>query len=142
MNDTELLERFLAGTLDSFPHRDHVRVAFVLLGSNGFDEATRVLSERIRAMAAAGGDPTKFHVTRSEAWMHLIGSARARDSTASGSEEFLQRHPELLRSGLLDDYYSADLLRSDAARSGFVEPDLAPLALAAVGALEDGAEPA
>ena len=89
--------------------------------------ATRKLSERIRVMAAAGGHPEKFHVTRTKAWMHLIDSARAKNSHTSDSEEFLARYPELVRSGLLDEYYSADLLLSDAARAGFIEPDLAPL---------------
>ena len=127
MNDAELVEGFLAGTLDAFPHRDHVRVGFLLLDTNGFDAATRVLSDRIRVMASASGDPAKFHVTRTEAWMHLIDSARRTEVTTGGSEAFLERHPELLRSSLLDDYYSADVLRSDAARARFIEPDLTPL---------------
>ena len=62
MEDKELLTGFLAGTLASFPHRDHVRTAYLLLGSYDFDE-----------------------------------------------------------------YCSPDVLRSDAARMSFLEPDLAPL---------------
>jgi hypothetical protein len=127
MEDKELLAGFLAGTLASFPHRDHVRTAYLLLGSSNFVEATRVLSDRIRVMAAEGGNPEKFHETRTVAWMHLIDRARSDDQAPASSDEFLQRHPELLRSSLLDEYYSQDRLTSDAARASFLEPDLSAL---------------
>jgi hypothetical protein len=127
MNDSALVEGFLRGTLESFPHRDHVRTAYLLLSVHDFEEATRILSDRIRAMAAAGGDPDKFHVTRTVAWMRLIDLARTDDRAVATSNEFLQLHPELLQSNLLDAYYSGELLRSPDARARFVEPDLAPL---------------
>jgi hypothetical protein len=127
VQDAELTQRFLAGTLDSFAHRDHVRVGFLLLCANEFDEATLILSNRIRAMAAAAGDPNKFHATRTTAWMHLIESRRMAGSPPGDSEAFLRSHPELLRSSLLNDYYSAELLRSDGARAQYVQPDLAAL---------------
>ena|ERR1019366_3494888 len=127
MEDVELAERFLAGTLSSFSHRDHVRVAYLLLCSHEFDDATLLLSNRIRAMAAASGKTDKFHVTRTVAWMRLIDSARSTDQASPNSEEFLLRHRELLRSTLLDEFYSSELLGSDVARARYVEPDNAPL---------------
>ena len=127
MNDTELLAGFLAGTLESFPHRDHVRTAYLLLESRGFDEATIVLSDRIRAMAVAGGQPDKFHTTRTVAWMRLVAAAIEPDAAALTSDEFLLRRPHLLDSGLLNQYYSAELLGSLQSRARFVEPDLSPL---------------
>ena len=127
MQDRDLVDGFLQGTLDSFGHREHVRVAFLLLGENDFETALQVISDRIRAMAVAGGDPTKFHATRTQAWLLLVDAARKTDSTTHDSEAFLARHPRLLRSSLLDEYYSSELLRSDAARANYVEPDLAPL---------------
>jgi hypothetical protein len=127
MQDRTLVDGFLAGTLDSFGHREHVRVAFLLLHEDCFDTAVQVFSDRIRAMAVAGGDPTKFHATRTKAWLLLVDEARKTDSTTHDSEAFLARHPLLLRSSLLDEYYSSELLRSDAARANYVEPDLAPL---------------
>jgi hypothetical protein len=128
MNDADLLEGFLSGTLDSFPHRDHVRTAYLLLGAHDFDTATDVLSDRIRAMAAAAGQPDKFHTTRTVAWMRLVALASEIDGPHSSSDDFLVRQPELLNSRLLDVYYSPDLLNSSDARARFVEPDLAPLA--------------
>jgi hypothetical protein len=127
MQDRDLVDGFLQGTLDSFGHREHVRVAFLLLDEHGFDTALQVISDRIRAMAVAGGDPTKFHATRTQAWLQLVDAARKADSTTTDSEAFLARHPFLLRSSLLDEYYSSGLLRSDAARESFIEPDLVPL---------------
>ena len=127
MNDNDLVDRFLSGTLASFSHRDHVRVGFLLLSMQDFDDTTQIVSDRIRAMAAAVGDTSKFHVTRTVAWLHLIDSARSTGPNPPDSESFLNDHPELLRSGLLDDHYSAELLRSPAARAEFLAPDLAPL---------------
>lgn len=127
MDDSGLLEGFLAGTLESFPHRDHLRTAYVLLTQHDLDEATRILSDRIRAMAAKGGDPDKFHVTRTVAWMRVVDLARQNVPATATSDEFLQLHPELLQSNLLDTYYSGELIRSPDARARFVEPDLTPL---------------
>jgi len=39
MNDLDLVTAFERGTLTAFPHRDHVRVAWILLEREGFDGA-------------------------------------------------------------------------------------------------------
>jgi hypothetical protein len=127
MKDSELLQCFLAGELDAFPHRDHVRTAYLLLQNHGLEETTSILSDRIKAMAAAGGDPDKFHVTRTVAWMRLVDLTRVDAPATATSDEFLRMHPQLLQSDLLDTYYSGELLRSPDARARFVEPDLATL---------------
>jgi hypothetical protein len=51
------------------------------------------------------------------------------DSTpaCAGFAEFIARNPVLLDSKVMLSHYSAEVLFSDEARAGFVEPDLAPI---------------
>jgi len=72
-------------------------------------------------MAAASGNPGKYHETRTVAWARLVVDARA--GFEGDFDAFLARHPEFVRRDLLDDYYSPELLNSDAARLAFVDPD-------------------
>lgn len=126
-SDPDLLSGFRSGTLRAFPHEDHLRIVYLLVGECGPDEALAQVSAGIRAMAAAAGLSEKFHVTRTIAWTRLVAAAVARDAAlgapASDSADFLSRHPELLRRDLLDDYYDAGRLSSPEARADWVEPD-------------------
>ncbi len=131
LDDDALLAGFTADTLTSFSHDDHVRVAWLLCTRSGTSaEALEAMTTGIRAMAASRGLSDKFHATRTAAWLALVDAA-AHDTAgappAADSQAFLARHPELLDRAALDAYYSAGLLNSDAARAGFVAPDLAPL---------------
>ena len=121
MDDTELLARFEAGTLPSFPHEDHVRTVYLLVVRDGAADALLQVSAGIRAMAQANGRPGAFHVTRTEAWTRIVAAAAAEPQD---SREFLAEHPELLRRDLLDDYYAPGRLTTDEARERFMEPDV------------------
>ena len=119
MSDDELLDGFERGTLAAFPHEDHLRVAFLLTRRDGVDAAIERMSRRIRAMAIAGGDAAKFHVSRTVAWVRIVDACRA-----GSFEQLLTEHPELLRRDLLDDYYEPGVLTGTEARARFVEPTL------------------
>ena len=125
IDDDELLARFAANTLPGFPHEEHVHVVFVKTARANLDETIEFMRAGIRAMAAAGGDPGKYHDTRTVAWVRIIAAARA--GFAGGFDDFLAVHPELVRRDLLGDYYSDAVLTSDAARASFTEPDLREL---------------
>ena len=126
-SDPDLLNGFRSGTLRAFPHEDHLRVVYLLVGELGPDEALVEVSAGIRAMAAAAGLSEKFHLTRTIAWTRLVAAAVARDAesgaTATDSAGFLARHPELLRRDLLEEYYDPGRLTSPEARAGWVEPE-------------------
>lgn len=125
MDDPDLVAAFERGTLRAFPHRDHVRVAWILLEREGYEDAVAAMTGGIRRMAIAAGLLAKYHETRTVAWMKLIDAARTPSSATS--TEFVMSRPGLLRSTLLDDHYSAEVLGSPEARSRFVEPDRSPL---------------
>ncbi|MCA0217641.1 MAG: hypothetical protein LCH43_09830 [Actinobacteria bacterium] len=125
MNDLDLVTAFERGTLTSFPHREHVRVAWILLERDGYDRAVAAMTGGIRRMAIAAGLLSKYHETRTTAWMRLINDART--ELFSSSSDFVDHRPALLRPDRLNDHYSAGRLASDEARTAFVEPDLTPL---------------
>lgn len=125
IDDNQLLERFATNTLPAFPHEEHLHVVFVKSARAAPDETLAFMRAGIRAMAAAGGDPAKYHETRTTAWVGLIVVARS--GFGGTFDKFLIAHPELVRRDLLSDYYSDEVLTSDAARAGFVAADLRSL---------------
>ncbi len=125
LDDDALLAGFTAGRLRAFSHDDHVRVAWLLCTRADADGLDAMVAG-IRALAAAAGLERKFHATRTVAWYALVAAAATR-TPAADSTEFLAQHPDLRDRAALDRYYSPERLRSTAARTAFVAPDLAPL---------------
>ena len=92
----------------AFDHGAHLAMALEYLrASPSFDEAAARMEETLRAKASAAGVPEKYHHTVTLFWMRMI--ARLMDK-------------ELPLS-----YYSPERLLSEAARLGWLEPDLRPL---------------
>ena len=125
MTDAEFLHRFEHHALDSFSHRDHVRVAYAYARRGGVDAAVAG-ARRIRALAAAAGDAGKYHETLTVAWARVIAHLAERHPAPSFSA-FLDAHPQLENRGLLFAHYSRERLFGADARARFVEPDLRPL---------------
>ena len=130
MTDHEFAERLEGCTLSSadFNHAGHVRLAWIYLQQLPFDEAVARTCATIRRYATHLGAQGKFHCTVTEALMALLRAGGAADRAVAW-EEFLQRNAALLADAraALARHYTSALLDSDAARSGFVAPDLAPL---------------
>ena len=92
----------------AFDHGAHLALALEYLrASASFDDAAARMEEALRVKASAAGVPEKYHHTVTLFWMRMI--VRLMDK-------------ELPRS-----YYSSERLFSDAARLGWLEPDLKPL---------------
>ena len=113
---------FAAG---SFHHRDHVRVAWVLLERASVMDTLSRFTSGLRRLAAAAGKPQVYHETITCAYVILVQERRA----ARGAEEwpaFAARNADLLAwkpSVLETKYYREDTLWSDRARASFVLPD-------------------
>jgi hypothetical protein len=135
-DDAGFLADFESGKLEKakFKHRDHVRLAWILLRVSETAEARARVERGIRAFATLHGVPGLFHVTVTEAWMRVV----RRTMAVAPAEEWVEvplsfdtwisSHAELLDGGLLARHYSDAVLKSDAARVGWVEPDLRPIA--------------
>lgn len=128
-SDEVFLRSFEACTLpaERFGHREHVRVAWLYLRRFAYEEALTKMAEHVRRYAAANGVPGKYHHTLTVLWMKLIARAIAQDPRED-FDAFLRAHPHLLDKGTPGRHYSPSRLQSAAARAGWVEPDLHPLA--------------
>ena len=125
--DEALLAGFESARLAprEFGHREHIRAAFLCLANDDFGEAAVRFRRALRRFAAAHGVPGRYHETLTWAWLALVNE-RAHGASFAGSEDFLRRHPELLRhpGGLLSRYYDvAAISSSERAKQVFLLPD-------------------
>ena len=129
MSDDAFLRAFEECQLDpaKFHHADHVRLAWLYVHRHGASAAEALLLDGIRKFAQHAGAPGKFVHTTTIAWTRLVAAAQQNGPTANNFSEWIQLHPQLLDINLLARYYSPGRLQTPAARSGWIEPDLAPL---------------
>lgn len=127
--DEEFLAAFEDLTLpkEEFSHRQHVRLAWICLGRDRFDEASRRVVQGIQRFAAHHGATGLYHETITQAWLRLVADGRRRQPGAASFEAFLAANPQLSGKGALEPYYEPATLMSDEARARFVAPDRAPL---------------
>ncbi|MGW9120305.1 hypothetical protein ACWGRV_27455 [Streptomyces sp. NPDC055663] len=108
-----------------FGHREHVHLTWLAVRRFGTRVAVGLVSDGIQRTARYAGAPQKYHATVSRAWVELVGHHAAEcgddDFTA-----FADRHPVLLDKRLLTRFYRPATLAGSQARTGWVEPDLAP----------------
>jgi len=111
------------GALDPamFPHPEHVRLGYEMLGRYPFGEAVARFSRGLRLLAAKGGRPEVYHETITVASLALIGERRARAKNADWCE-FKTNNSDLLDKRCLERWYEAEQLGSDLARQTFCLP--------------------
>ncbi len=78
----------------------------------------------IQAFAKHHGAGGKYHHTITVAWMRLVRHAASSAPPAPDFNTFAAAHAHLFNPRLLEVYYSKARLQSDAARHGWIEPDL------------------
>ena len=120
----DLLAAFEEGRIDTprFGHREHLRVAYLMLRKHDFLDATCRYARMIEKLAKAAGAPKKFNVTITVAFMSLIAERMA-ESVSDDDTGFLAANPDLLEKQVLASLYSRERLASDLARSAFLLPD-------------------
>ncbi|MFC9752404.1 hypothetical protein [Streptomyces sp. NPDC056921] len=115
----------VTATAGKFGHREHVHLTWLAVRRFGTHAAVGLVSDGIQRTARYAGAPQKYHATVSRAWVELVGHHAAErgddDFTA-----FADRHPVLLDKRLLTRFYRPATLAGSQARTGWVEPDLAP----------------
>lgn len=127
MSDDELIAAFERGEVPDggFHHAQHVRVAWCYLRAHPLPDALVRFTGRLRAFAAAQGQPQLYHETITVAFVLVIAERLGGEPTAAAWESFAARHPDLLawKPSVLDRYYTPETLWSDRARASFVMPD-------------------
>ena len=123
MRDREFVAAFEACTLppDEFPHRGHVRLAWLYLREAPLLETLPRFSEGLKRYAASLGAAGKYHETVTWAFLFLIHE-RMQQSAAETFDEFAAANEDLF-GPILERYYTSDVLASDLARRTFVLPD-------------------
>jgi hypothetical protein len=124
VHDREFVEAFENCTLppEEFPHRAHVRLAWLYLKDGSLLDALHRFVEGLKRYAGSLGASAKYHETVTWAYMFLIHERMARAEHGT-FEEFAAANPDLF-NGVLERYYSKATLSSDLARCKFVMPDL------------------
>ena len=112
-------------TAERFGHRQHVHLTWLAVRRYGTSAAIALVSDGIQATARYAGAPQKYNATVSRAWVELVGH-HADHSNAADFDAFADRCPALLDKKLLTRFYRSTTLATDAARTGWVEPDVAP----------------
>ena len=123
LTDDELVQGFEAGSLAAFPHAEHVRLTIVYLARHGPEETRRKMLDGLVRFATAKGQPEKFHVTMTHAWIDLIDAARRARPDARDAAALVGVFPELLDREALLRFYSPERLKSDEARERWMPPD-------------------
>jgi hypothetical protein len=123
--DAAFLDAFDSGHPEGgvFGHREHLRLAWVLIGRHGLDAATPEIERRLRDLAAAHGMPERYNRTLTLFWVRLVAHVSERRPAATFAE-FLAAEEWLLEPGLARRHYSQELLASAPAKAGWVDPDL------------------
>ena len=127
MNDQEFLTAFEQGTLAEFPHKSHIRMAWLYLRAEGWEKGQEHIQSGIQNFAAAHGATSKYHRTITLFWARLVQHAIENQPEIDNFEAFLEKYPFLLNSKLISAHYSGVLIQSEGARQGWIEPDLIPL---------------
>ncbi|HWW60832.1 MAG TPA: hypothetical protein VN181_05630 [Thermoanaerobaculia bacterium] len=126
MDDREFVAAFEACTLppEEFRHRDHVRLAWVLLREQPLGEALVRFTSLLKRFAASLGKTGLYHETITWAYLFLINERMHRGAATSFSE-FARANEDLLTwsPSVLDAYYRPETLKSELARSAFLMPD-------------------
>ncbi|MGS2620143.1 hypothetical protein ACVCAH_37630 [Micromonospora sp. LZ34] len=120
----ELMAEVTAAT-EHFDHRAHLHLTWLAVRSVGMPAAISLVSDGIQRTARYAGVPQKYHATVSRAWVELVAHYTA-DRATGDFAVFIDRHRTLLDKRLLTHFYTSATLASTQARTGWVEPDLAP----------------
>jgi hypothetical protein len=108
----------------NFHHRDHIRLAWAYLRRDNLSVAGENLSNCIRRYATHNGAPRKYHHTLTLAWVRIVAAAMRLTPALQSFETFAVAHPFLFETRLPWTFYSAASLDTEAARAGWIEPDL------------------
>jgi hypothetical protein len=120
----QLMAEVMAGK-ERFGHREHVHLTWLAVRRYGVPAAIGLVSDGIQRTARYAGAPQKYHATISRAWVELVGhhaSEHGQDDFAGFAED----NPALFDKRLLTRFYRSATLADSRARTGWVEPDLAP----------------
>ena len=109
----------------AFRHREHIHLAYIAVQRYEPGRATAVVAGWLKYLTAYLRAPQKFHATVTRAWIEIVAHHMAAGPGAPDFASFADRYPALMDKRLLTKHYSSRALASPAAKSGWLEPDVA-----------------
>jgi hypothetical protein len=127
--DQQFLHAFFSLTLDNseFRHRDHVRLAWLVVRRHGGSEAEDIVAGGIRRFAEHNRHAQLYHDTMTRFWVRLVSHAVAHRPEIADFDEFLAAYPLVLDKNTPFRHWSRDAMFGAEARAAWREPDLVPL---------------
>ncbi len=111
-----------------FNHKEHLRLAYVYLSENNTESSIELIRSSLqRFLEHNKVDPTKYHETLTRAWILAVRHFMNKTEGCNSADELISRNPEMLDSKIMMTHYSTEVLFSDEARAGFVQPNLDPI---------------
>jgi hypothetical protein len=129
-SDAAFLKAFEDCTLPfaEWKHRAHLKVAYLYLRQNSFEQALEKMRKSIQRYNAATNTPESlergYHETVTVAWLRLLHFTLCEYGPTANADEFLDAQEHLMNRKALRFFYSRDQLISWRAKSEFVPPDL------------------
>ena len=113
---------------DSFHHREHLRIAYVLICKCEVNKARSILRKGIKAfLNHSGVDGSKYHETLTFAWILAIYHFMNISDDSCSFKEFITNNSILLDKDIMNSHYSRSVLMSEQARQKFIKPDRGPI---------------
>jgi len=125
--DRLFIDAFHRRSLERFSHRDHLRLAWIVMSRHGLAEGLNLMRQGIREFAEDQGSANRYHETLTMFWSRLVNHAIENSPSAQTFETFLSSFPFLMDKSLPSRHWSNERLWSDSARAGWLDPDLKPL---------------
>src|SRR6185295_2372385 len=113
MNDQEFLTAFEQHTLTEFPHKSHIRMAWLYLRTEGWEKGQERIQRGIRDFANALGATHKYHETITLFWARLVQHAINAQPEIDDFETFIAHFPILLDKKAISAHYSTMLVHSE-----------------------------
>ena len=110
-----------------FHHRDHLRLAWLLIRRLDVELAGITIASGIQRFAARHGHAEKYHETLTQFWVRIVGHMVHVRPDITDFETFIATFPHLLDKGLPYRHWQHETMSSAAARARWVEPDLLAL---------------
>jgi hypothetical protein len=116
MTDQEFLTAFEQRTLSKFPHRSHIRMAWLYLRANDWTAGQTRIRVGIQRFAEALGASRKYHETITLFWARVVKHAIDHAPEIDNFDVFIARFPFLLDPKIIAAHYSTELIGSENAR--------------------------
>lgn len=129
MTDDEFLRSVLDASLPagSFHHRDHLRLAWLVVRRHGADVAPAIVGHAIRHFAETHRQAALYHQTMTEFWVRAVAHHVHERPDLDEFDRFLEAFPGLLERDLPLRHWTRPVLFTPAARARWEGPDVRPV---------------